>query len=104
MCESRDVCTRHTDMSGETQILKASDFTSCESKNFIPTFSTVWYYMQKRKEGGEELVPHLQDGLILYCIFFSFVRIQINPTMSDRQRTVLYLQNEFSLDNYLGKP
>lgn len=64
--------------------------------------------MQKRKEGGEELVPHLQGGLMLYCIFllyfFSFVRMQINPTMSDRQRTVLYLQNEFSLNNYLGKP
>lgn len=60
--------------------------------------------MQERKEGGEELVPHLQGGPIFYCIFFSFVRIQINPTLSDRQRAVLYLQNEFSLNNFLGKP
>lgn len=60
--------------------------------------------MQERKEGGEELVPHLQGGPIFYCIFSSFVRIQINPTMSDRQRAVLYLQNEFSLNNFLGKP
>lgn len=40
-CVRAGICAHNTQMSGETQILKASDFASCESKNCIPAFPTM---------------------------------------------------------------
>lgn len=69
---SRYVCAHNTDVSGKTQILKASDFASCMSES-PQAFPCVAQYSREKGGREQQLVPHIEGGLVFYFVFFSLL-------------------------------